>query len=155
MVGEKESWSSSSNNNNSSCSKQWTNISTDDSINNQNLQYNIISNPSNWCWVTKSNLPCKAKPSDNQTVFIFSFMLFWIDSHIDSNIWIVWNWNAFQVFACLHISSYSSIQSIQIVIQLMSFPESIDKMLSLIHDNSRISNNMIIIKGCFFPFFDK
>ena len=37
IVGEKESWSSSSNN--SGCSIQWTNISTNDSINNQNLQY--------------------------------------------------------------------------------------------------------------------
>ena len=35
------------------------------------------------------------------------------------------------------------------------FPESIAKMLSLIYDNSDISNNMIIIMSLFFPFWDK
>ena len=77
MVGEKESWSSSNNNNKSSCSKQWTNISTNDSINNQNLQYNIISNPSNWCWVTNSNLSIqsKAKWQPNSLHFQFYVIL--------------------------------------------------------------------------------
>ena len=67
MVGEKESWSSS--NNNSSCSKQWTNISTNDSINNQNLQYKTISNPSNWRWVTTSNLSVQSKQTKNALHF--------------------------------------------------------------------------------------
>ena len=34
------------------------------------------------------------------------------------------------------------------------FPESINKTLSLIYDNSDISNNMIITVSCSFPFWD-
>ena len=76
MVGEKESWSSSSsNNNNSSCSKQWTNISTNNSINNQNLQYTTISNPSNWCWVTTTNLSIQSKQTKNALHFQFYVIL--------------------------------------------------------------------------------
>ena len=73
MVGEKESWSSSSNNK-SSCSKQWTNISTNDSINNQYLQYNIISNPSNWCSIrTTSNLSTQSKAKWQPNSLHFQF----------------------------------------------------------------------------------
>ena len=151
MVGEKGSWSSSSNNNNSSCSKQWTNLSTNDSINNQNLQYKTILNPPNWCWVTTINLSIQSRATTKWS--LFSVICYSESIHIYSFIWIVWCWHAFLLFVCFHISSYSSIHSIQIVIQLILFPESIDKMLSLIHDNSRISNNVIIIMGCFFPFF--
>ena len=98
-----------------------------------------------------NNHPFYTKLSNNQRS-LFSVICYSESIHTYSFIWIVWHWNAFLVFVCLHISSYSSIQSIQIIIQLMTFPESIDKMLSLIHDNSRIMNNMIIIMGCFFPF---
>ena len=59
-VGEKESWSSS-NNNKSGWSKQWTNISTNDSINNQNLQCKIISNPSIDVESQQPIFPYKAK----------------------------------------------------------------------------------------------
>ena len=45
------------------------------------------------------------KLSGNQTVFIFSNMLFWIDSHIFI-IWIVWNWNAFLVYVFSHIELF-------------------------------------------------
>ena len=38
---------------------------------------------------------------------------------------------------------------------LILFPESIDNMLSLIYDNSDISNNMIIIMSLFFSFWDE
>ena len=103
--------------------------------------------------LSHNNQSFHTKQSNYQMVFIFSYMLFWIDSHIYSFIWIVWYWNAFLIFVCSHISSYSSIQSIQIVIQLTLLPESIDKMLSLIYNNNRVSNNMIIIMSCFFPFF--
>ena len=71
--GEK-SWSSS-NNNNSSCSKQWTNISTNDSINNQNLQYKTISNPPNWRWVTTSNLSMQCRQTKNALHFLFYVIL--------------------------------------------------------------------------------
>ena len=120
--GEK-SWSSSSNNNKSSCSKQWTNIFLpNDSINNQNIKKHFKSTE---LMLSHNNQSFRTKLSNNQMVFIFSNMLFWIDSYIDSFIWIVWHWNVFSVFVCLHISSYSSIHSIQIVIQLTLFPESI------------------------------
>ena len=75
--------------------------------------------------------------------------------HTYFHIWIVWYSNAFLIFACFHISSFSFIQSIQIIMSLILFPESIAKMLSLIYDNSDISNNMIITVSCFFPFWDE
>ena len=78
MVGEKESWSSSSNNK-SSCSKQWTNISTNNSINNQNIQNHFKSTE---LMLSHNNQSFRTKPSNNQMVFIFCIMLFWIDSHI-------------------------------------------------------------------------
>ena len=104
--------------------------------------------------LSHNNQPFYTKPSNNQRS-LFSVICYSESIQTYSFIWIVWHWNAFQIFVYSHISSYSSIQSIQIIIQLMTFPESIDKMLSLIHDNSHISNNMIIIMGCFFPFFDE
>ena len=64
MVGEKESWRRNNNNKNS-CSKQWTNLSTNDSINNQNLQYNIISNPSIDVESQQPIFPYKAKQQPN------------------------------------------------------------------------------------------
>ena len=67
MVGEKDSWSSS--NNKSGRSKQWTNISTNDSINNQNLQCKIISNPSIDVESQQSILPYKAKQKPNALHF--------------------------------------------------------------------------------------
>ena len=98
--------------------------------------------------LSHNNQSFHTKQSNYQMVFIFSYYSESI--HIYSFIWIVWYWHAFILFVCFHISSYSSIQSIQIAIQLILFPESIDKMLSLIHNNSRISNNVIIIMSCFF-----
>ena len=74
--------------------------------------------------------------------------------HIYLHIWIIWYSNAFLIFVCFHISSLSFIQSIQIIMSLILFPESINKTLSLIYDNSDISNNMIITVSWFFPFWD-
>ena len=90
MVGEKESWSS--NKNKSSCSKQWTNISTNDSINNQNLQCKIISNPLIDVESQQPIFPYKAKtkPSAlhfqlyiilNRSTHIYIFGLFDIQMH--------------------------------------------------------------------------
>ena len=67
MVGEKDSWSSS--NNKSGRSKQWTNISTNDSINNQNLQCKIISNPSIDVESQQPIFPYKAKPKTSALHF--------------------------------------------------------------------------------------
>ena len=67
MVGEKDSWSSS--NNKSGRSKQWTNISTSDSINNQNLQCNVISNPSIDVKSQQPIILCKAKQKPNALHF--------------------------------------------------------------------------------------
>ena len=89
MVGEKESWSSS---NKSGYRKQETNISTNDSINNQNLQCKIISNPSIDVESQQPIFPCKAKPKPNALYFqlyvilnrsthIYIFELFDIQMH--------------------------------------------------------------------------
>ena len=83
----------------------------------------------------------------------FSVICYSESIHTYLYIWIIWYSNAFLIFVCFHISSLSFIQSIQIIMSLILFPESIDKMLSLIYDNSNISNNMIIIMS-WFPFWD-
>ena len=91
MVGEKESWSSK-NSNKSGCSKQWTSISTNDSINNQNLQCKIISNPSIDTESQQPIFPYKAKPKPsalhfqlyiilNRSTHISIFGLFDIQMH--------------------------------------------------------------------------
>ena len=81
MVGEKESWSSSSNNNKSSCSKQWTNISTQWFY--QQSKPTIQNHfKSTELMLSHNNQSFRTKQSDHQMVFIFSFMLFWIDSHV-------------------------------------------------------------------------
>ena len=102
MVGEKESWSS--NNNNSSCSKQWTNISTNDSINNQYIQCKTISNPSNWCWVTTTNLSIQCQATTKWPSF--SVLCYSESIHTYSFIWIVWHWNAFLVYVFSHIELF-------------------------------------------------
>ena len=66
MNGREKKWSS---NKNSGCSKQWTNISTNDSINNQNLQCKIISNPSIDVESQQPIFPYKAKPKQNALHF--------------------------------------------------------------------------------------
>ena len=103
MVGEKESWSSN-NNNKSGWSKQWTNISTNDSINNQNLQYNIISNPPNWCWVTTINLSVQSQATTKWSSF--SVLCYSESIHTYSFIWIVWHWNTFLVYVFSHIELF-------------------------------------------------
>ena len=81
MVGENESWSSSSNNYNSSCSKQWTNISTQWFY--QQSKPTIQNHfKSTELMLSHNNQSFRTKPSNNQMVFIFCIMLFWIDSHI-------------------------------------------------------------------------
>ena len=76
MVGEKESWSSS----NSGWSKQWTNISTSDSINNQNLQCKSFH--IHRLMLSHNNQSFHTKQSKTRIHFIFSYTLFWIDPQI-------------------------------------------------------------------------
>ena len=103
--------------------------------------------------LSHNNQSFRTKPSNNQMVFLF-ICTFSESNHTYFHIWIIWYSNAFLIFVCFHISSLSFIQSIQIIMSLILFPESIDKMLSLIYDNSDISNNMIITVSCSFPFWD-
>ena len=84
----------------------------------------------------------------------FSVICYSKSIHTYLYVWIIWYSNAFLIFVRFHISSLSFIQSIQIIMSMILFPESIDKMLSLIYDNSDISNNMIITVSCSFPFWD-
>ena len=148
MVGEKDSWSSS---NNSGWRKQWTNISTSDSINNQNLQYKIISNPSIDIESQNQSFHTKLSKTECSSLSVIRYSE---SIHKYLHIWIIRYSNAFLIFVCFHISSLSFIQSIQIIMSLILFPESINKMLSLIYDKSDISNNMIITVSCSFPFWD-
>ena len=106
-----------------------------------------------WCWVTTTNLSIQSKAKTKCSSF--SVIHYSESIHTYLHIWIIWYSNAFLIFVCFHISSFSFIQSIQIIMSLILFPESIIKMLSLIYDNSDISNNMIIIMSCFFPFWDE
>ena len=103
-----------------------------------------------WCWVTTTNLSIQSKAKNKCTSFSVIHYSDFIHTYF--HIWIIWYSNAFLILVCFHISSF--IQSIQIIMSLILFPESIDKMLSLIYDNSDISNNMIIIMSWFFPFWD-
>ena len=94
-----------------------------------------------WCWVTTTNLSIQSKAKPEYTSF--SVIHYSESIHTYFHIWIIWYSNAFLIFVCFHISSLSFILSIQIIMSLILFPESIIKMLSLIYDNSDISNNMI------------
>ena len=105
-----------------------------------------------WCWVTTTNLSIQSKAKPEYTSF--SVIHYSESIHTYFHIWIIWYSNAFLIFVCFYISSLSSILSIQIIMSLILFPESINKKLSLIYDNSDISNNMIITMSCFFPFWD-
>ena len=100
----------------------------------------------------KTNLSIQSKSTSK--CFSFSVICYSKSIHTYLYTWIIWYSNAFLIFVCFHISSLSSIQSIQIIMSLLLFPESIAKMLSLIYNNSDISNNMIIKMRCFFPFWD-
>ena len=106
-----------------------------------------------WCWVTTTNLSIQSKAKNKCSSF--SVIHYSESIHTYFHIWIIWYSNAFLIFVCFHISSLSFILSIQIIMSLILFPESIDNMLSLIYDNSDISNNMIIIMSWFFPFWDE
>ena len=115
--------------------------------------YNAKSFQIHRLMLSHNNQSFHAKQSQNRMHFLF-ICTFSESNHTYFHIWIIWYSNAFLIFVCFHISSFSFIQSIQIIMSLILFPESIDKMCSLIYDNSDISNNMIIIMSWFFPFWD-
>ena len=100
-----------------------------------------------WCWVITTNHFMQSKAKTKSTSF--SVLRYSESIHTYLYVWIIWYSNAFLIFVRFHISSLFYIQSIQIIMSLILFPESINKMLSLIYNNSDISNNMIIIMSCF------
>ena len=169
MVGEKERNSNSSsnihsNNNNNSrvVVSNGPNYLSNDLINNQNLQYEIISNQSDWWFVTTINLSMQ---TDNQIIFS-SFILKSESIHIDSFnyvdclklICILGNVDCLKLICILGICLFSHIefvlhfdhstyQSNWSIIQNRSV-SIIDWLIDwLIHgnNNTHISNNMTII----------
>ena len=138
MVGEKESWSSS--NNKSGWSKQWTNISTSDSINNQNLQCKISSNPSLDVESQQPIFPCKAKPKPN--ALPLHLYVFWIEPHIFPYL------NYF-IFKCiLDICLFSHIEFIVYSIN------SNNNVVDIVSRQQWYFQQYDIIVSCFFPFWD-
>ena len=70
-----------------------------------------------WCWVTTTNFSMQSKAKTKCSSF--SVIHYSESIHTYLHIWIIWYSNAFLIFVCFHISSFSFIQSIQIILSLI------------------------------------
>ena len=70
-----------------------------------------------WCWVTTTNLSIQGKAKTKCSSF--SVIRYSELIHTYFHIWIIWYSNAFLIVVCFHISSFSFIQSIQIIMSLI------------------------------------